>query len=146
MRRWLGLCCLLATGCQPGVRFNNSETMAPQEMLSRADLVFVGVVQSHNWSRWPLLIPGDGTRFSNQWRKLSRSVRVELVLQGKPPGDVIDVGEIAKQVPTTSDWNNTHDGRRALFLVRKEGDQYHVVRDGGAASSPSPQAGIRNFR
>jgi hypothetical protein len=123
---------LLLTGCGPGLVFNSSQTMTPDEMLARASHVFVGVIEKHRFDSWPffrLNAPGQDAGAPECWRILRREVRVELVVRGAVPRAVVDVYEIFWTCGATGDWNSTHDGERALFLVRVENGYYHVVRD-----------------
>jgi hypothetical protein len=123
---------LLLTGCGPGLVFNSSQTMTPDEMLARASHVFVGVIQKHQFDSWPffrLRIPGDDPDAAKYWKILRREVRVELVVRGVEPRKVVDVHEIFWTGGTSGDWNYTRDCERALFLVRVENGRYHVVRD-----------------
>lgn len=123
---------LLLSGCSPGLVFNSSPRMTPQEQLARASLVFIGVIQKHQFDSWPffrLNIPGDDPSNAKYWKILRREVRVETVLRGAETHKVIDVYEIFWTGGTTGNWNSTHDGDRDLFLVRVENNRYHVVRD-----------------
>ena len=123
---------LLLSGCSPGLVFNSSQGMSKQEMLQRADLVFIGVIQKHQIDWWPffrLKIPGDNPDSSKYWKIMRREVRVETVLRGVESRSVVDVYEIFWTDGATGNWNSTRDGQRALFLVRKENGRYHVVRD-----------------
>jgi hypothetical protein len=133
VRRFLACTFLLLCGCgPPRLTFNWSQDMTPDQMLARADLVFVGVIDSHQIDPRaipPALLPGiepDSVRF---WKVLRRRVRVELILRGAESRKRIDVYEIFWTGGTTGDWNNAGDGERDLFLVRLEGGRYHVVRD-----------------
>jgi len=124
--RWLTATALLLTSCGPGLKFDKSP-MTTDQMLDRATLVFVGVIERHTFESWPFLrIPGED---SKDWRVLDRHVRVEAITLGKEPGKIIDVYEFFGVRGTTGDWNSTHDNHRYLFLVRLENGRYHVVRD-----------------
>ena len=106
--------------------------MTPQDQLSRARLVFIGVIQKHQFDSRPffhLNIPGDDPSNAKYWKVLRREVRVETVLRGVEPRKLVDVYEIFWTGGTTGNWNSTHDGDRDLFLVRVENRRYHVVRD-----------------
>jgi len=106
--------------------------MSREEMLRRASLVFVGVIQDQQFESWPffrLKIPDGDPDSSKYWMILRRRVRVETVFRGVEPCSAIDVYEIFWTGGTSGDWNATQDGQRALFLVRKENGRYHVVRD-----------------
>jgi hypothetical protein len=129
--RWLfaGVAALLS-GCGPGLIFNNSQQMTPDQMLARADRVFVGTVRSHHFDSWPFFrVPGVAAREAKYWMVLRRVVRVELALRGGWPGRVVDVYEIYWDGPASGDWNSTRGGERDVFLVRRENGRYHVVRD-----------------
>ncbi len=101
-------------------------------MLARADHVFVGVIQKHEFDSKPLFrwdLPGIDPANTKYWKILRREVRVEMVLRGVERRRVIDIYEIFWRGGTSGDWNSTRDGERALFLVRVENGRYHVVRD-----------------
>jgi hypothetical protein len=71
--------------------------MTPKDQLARASLVFIGVIQKHQFDSWPffrLNIPGDDPTNAKYWKILRREVRVETVLRGAEPHKVIDVYEI----------------------------------------------------
>jgi hypothetical protein len=123
---------MLLSGCGPGLVFNSSNFMSPDEMLARASHVFVGVIQKHEFESWPffrLRTLGADPFDAKYWRILRREVRVEMVLRGVEPRKVINIYEIAWTGGATGDWNSTQDGERALFLVRVENGRYHIVRD-----------------
>ena len=123
--------CLLLCGCGPGLNFN-SQDMSRDEMLKRANLVFIGVIEGHHFDSWPyfrLRIAGDDPSSAKYWKVLRRTVRVETVLRGVEPRNVLDVYEIFWTGGASGDWNFTWEGERALFLVRIENGRYHVVRD-----------------
>jgi hypothetical protein len=106
--------------------------MTPEEKLARASLVFVGVIQKHQFDSWPLFrlnIPGDDPSNAKYWKILRREVRVETILRGVETRKVINIYEIFWTGGATGMWNSTHDGDRDLFLVRVENHRYHVVRD-----------------
>ncbi|HUA21109.1 MAG TPA: hypothetical protein VMB25_20315 [Bryobacteraceae bacterium] len=129
--RWCVVVALLClTGCQPSFQFNDSK-MTPNQMLDRATLVFVGVIQSQTFVNWPFLrIPGEAPKYQQYWRVLKRRVHVEIVAKGQESRKVIDIYEYywigGGDGPP---WNITRNGHRYLFLVRNEGGTYHVVRD-----------------
>ncbi len=114
-------------GCGPGLVFNQSQDMTRDQMLARADHVFVGVIENQAYETWPFLhVPGQETR---NWRVLRRRLRVEMVLRGAEPRRSVDICEISWIRGTSGDWNSTQDGERDLFMVRIENGRYHVVRD-----------------
>ena len=126
--RWGGVvvAVLFLTGCQPSFQFNTSE-MTPDQMLDRATLVFVGVIESQTFVSWPFLrIPGQNADY---WRVLERRVTVEAIARGQVPRKVVDVYEYFPVGGVTGDWNNTQPGDRCVFLLRDEGGSYHVARD-----------------
>ena len=123
---------LLLCGCSSGLVFYSPQEMSPQQMLERADLVFLGVIQKQELNSWPFFqreLPAGDSIPAKYWKILRREVRVETVLRGVEPRKVIDVYEISWAGATSGDWNATEDGQRALFLVPKENGKYHVVRD-----------------
>ena len=122
---------LLLSGCGPGLVFNSSG-MSANEMMARASHIFVGVIQKQQLESWPFLrfsLPGMDSATAKCWKVLRREVRVEMVLRGAESRKVIDVYEFFGVCGASGDWNSTHDGERALFLVRVENGRYHVVRD-----------------
>jgi hypothetical protein len=131
-RSALACALLLVSGCSPGLVFNWSTQMTPNEQLARASLVFVGVIQRRHFESWPffrLNIPGADPSNAKYWKILRREVRVETVLRGSEARKTVDVYEIFWTGGTTGNLNSTHDGDRDLFLVRVENNRYHVVRD-----------------
>jgi hypothetical protein len=125
----LGVAALLS-GCGPGLEFHSPPMMTPDQMLARADLVFVGTVRSHHFDSWPFFrMPGVSAKEAKYWMVLRRVVRVELAIRGGWPGRVVDVYEIFWTGGASGNWNSTHAGDRDVFLVRRESGRYHVVRD-----------------
>src|ERR1700730_8449105 len=111
--RWLAVIALLLTGCAPGLKFDTSQ-MTTDQMLDRATLVFVGVIERHTFVNWAFLrIPGEESKY---WRVLDRRVRIEAISRGEEPRRVIDVYEFFGVGGTTGDWNSTQDNHRYLFL------------------------------
>jgi len=101
--------------------------MSPVQMLQRSDHVFIGVIEQHEFEKWPFFrVPGQA---SSNWRILRRRIRVENVLRGVETRKQVDIYEIYGAGGASGDWNSTQDGERALFLVRVENGRYHVVRD-----------------
>jgi hypothetical protein len=103
--------------------------MPPDQMLSRASHVFVGVIQKQQFESWPLFRLHNGTDDPAYWKILRREIRVELVLRGSEPRNVVNVYEIFWTGGASGNWNSTQNGERDLFLVRVENGRYHVVRD-----------------
>jgi len=121
--------CLLLTGCGRVLEFNRAKDRA--ELLSRADLVFVGVIERHEFPSWPwfrVSLPPD---LSNQkyWQVLRRRVRIETILRGSEPRKTIDIYEVFWTGGTSGDWNLTWDGERALFFVRSDRADYRLTQD-----------------
>lgn len=101
--------------------------MTPDQMLARADHVFIGVIVDQQFQSWPFFrVPGQKP---GDWAVLRRRVRLENVLRGVEPRREIDVYEIFGLGPKSGDWNSTEVGERDIFLLRMENDRYHVVRD-----------------
>jgi hypothetical protein len=101
--------------------------MTTDQMLARADHVFIGVIEKQAYELWPFLrIPGAN---SSNWRVWRRRVRVEIVLRGSEPQKLIDVYEYSSTLGLSGDLNLTEDGERDLFMVRVENGRYHVIRD-----------------
>jgi len=124
--RWLTAAALLLTGCGPGLKFDDSPMTADQ-MLDRATLVFVGVIERQTFVSWPFLrIPGQDSKY---WRVLDRRVRIEAIARGEERRNVVDVYEYFWVAGANGDWNATFENDRYLFLVRPENGKYHVVRD-----------------
>jgi hypothetical protein len=118
---------VFVAGCGPGLEFNTSQNMTPNEMLARSSHVFVGVLERQQLDSWPFFrVPGDTTGY---WKILRRRVRVEGVLKGTETRRRVDIFEIFWTGGATGDWNYTPDGQRYLFLVQLENGRYHVVRD-----------------
>ena len=125
--RWCIVVVLLClTGCQASFQFNDSQ-MTPEQMLDRATLVFVGVIEKQTFLHWRFLrVPGED---ASRWDILDRRVTVEAIARGQERQKAIDVYEYFGVAGAVGNWNSTHVGRRYLFLVRNEGGSYHVVRD-----------------
>lgn len=128
MRILLILATVLLTGCDYGFTFHPEE-MTVDQMLQRADLVFIGVIQEHHIDSWPFFrAPGGRPEGHPEWwLPLRRRVRVETLLKGSYPGPTIDVYEIFWRGGTTGDWNSTHDDERDLFMVRRENGRWQIV-------------------
>lgn len=69
------------TGCGPGLVFNTSPEMTRDQMLVRADSVFIGVIEKQEFESW-LFLSVPGSRRS-EWTILKRQVRIETVLRGR---------------------------------------------------------------
>jgi hypothetical protein len=126
--RWILICAVFVlTGCGPGLVFNNSQGMTSEQMLQRADHVFIGVVEDQQLQAWPFLrVPGDG---EHNWAIARRRVRIEMLLRGVEPRKSVDVYEFYWTNATSGDWNAIQGHARCLFMVRTENGRYHVVRD-----------------
>jgi hypothetical protein len=125
------LATVLLTGCNYGFTFHLEE-MTPDQMLRRADLVFIGVIQEHHFDSWPFFRVAGGSPDGHPewWRPLRRRVRVETLLRGSNPGQVIDIYEMfGFGGGTSGDWNSTRDNERYLFMVRGENGRWQIVRD-----------------
>lgn len=97
--------------------------MTPEEMADRATLAFVGVIRSQKFINWPWSPGGEG------WGMLLRRVTIEAIARGQESRKEIDIYEYYGMLGASGNWNATFNGYRYFFLVRKEGDRYHVVRD-----------------
>jgi hypothetical protein len=140
--RWLLVTALLLTGCGPGLKFDKSQ-MAADQMLDRASLVFVGVIERHIVLSWPFLsIPGEDSKY---WRVVDMRVRIEAIARGEERRKVVDVYEFVWVGGTSGDWNLTQDNHRYLFLVRLENGRYHVVRDWWRSIFPIGSGGHDRF-
>lgn len=112
--------------CGPGLTLNKSE-LSQQGILDRASHIFIGVIEKHEHQFWlNLPVPRDE---KNLWTILRRQVRVENVIRGSEPRQVIQVYEFFWTGGASGDWNFTQDGGRYLFPVRLENGRYHVTRD-----------------
>jgi hypothetical protein len=117
---------LMLSGCGPGLVFDNSY-MTPDQMLQRADHIFIGVIVDQQLQAWPFFrVPGQKP---GDWAILRRRIRLENVLRGVEPRTEVDIYEVFGLGGKVGDWNSTEVGERDLFLVRLENDRYHVVRD-----------------
>src|ERR1017187_567231 len=137
---------MLLSGCGPGLVFNSSNFMSPDEMLARASHVFVGVIQKHEFESWPffrLRTLGADPFDPKYWRILRREVRVEMVLRGVEPRKVINIYEIAGLVAQlgTGSPRRTENVRCFLSVLRTGGITSSAT--GGVASSRSPADRIR---
>lgn len=118
---------LLLTGCGPGLVFNITPEMTKDQMLARADHIFIGVIEKQEYENWLFLqVPGAKR---GDWTILKRQVRVETVLRGEEPRRSITIYEYFPTGGLSGDWNATEGGERDLFLVRVENGRYHLVRD-----------------
>ena len=119
---------MLFTACGgPRLVFRSNQQMSRDEQLKRASLVFVGVIQRHEFCVCP---PFRFTKPSGDWWTIMRrTVSLETVLRGAEDRKEIDVYEIFWADGTSGDWNSTQNNERYLFLVQKENGYYHVVGD-----------------
>ncbi len=120
---------LLLSGCNHGFERHSEQETTPQQMLDRAELVFIGVIEGHHFDSFPFFDMGGSSEDSRFWRPLRRRVRVEAVLLGNYSKPKIDVFEVFWTGGTTGDWNSTQDGQRDLFLVHQEAGRWRIVRD-----------------
>jgi hypothetical protein len=121
---------VVLSGCGPGLEYH--PVGPPDAMLGRASLVFVGVIQDHEFESWPFFRfhrTGDDPEMAKYWKILRRDVRVELVLRGVEARRVVGVYEIYYTGGRSGVWNVTQNGERNLFLVRPENGRLHVVGD-----------------
>src|SRR3982751_790178 len=99
---------VLLSGCSHGFELHSDPEVTPQQMLDRADLVFIGVIEGHHFDSYPyfdvVVPPGRGTDF---WRPLRRQVSVETVLRGTYTKPKIDVFEVFWTGGATGNWNAT---------------------------------------
>lgn len=114
-------------GCGPGLVFNISD-MTRDQMMARADHVFIGVIEKQEFEHWLFLnVPGAKR---GDWTILKRQVRIETVLRGQESRQSVFLYEYFPATGgLTGNWNWTEEGERALFLVRVESGRYHLVRD-----------------
>ena len=118
---------LLLAGC--GHVFVLSQPPSRHEMLSRASLVIIGVIEDQKLESWPFFrvsVPSDGK--SKYWKVLRRRVRAETVLHGSEKRRLIDVYEVFWTGGASGDWNSTHDGDREIFPLRLEQGCYRGSR------------------
>jgi hypothetical protein len=122
----------LLTGCDHGFEFH-PEDLTPQQMVDRAELIFVGMIEGQHVDSYPFfdvaVPPGVGTGF---WRPLRRRVRVEAVLRGTYAKPKMDVFEVFWMGGGSLSWNGnnvTREGERVLFMVRRESGRWRIVRD-----------------
>jgi hypothetical protein len=134
--RWLGLWMAagLLSGCGPRLTFHPAAA-TQDELLGRASLVFIGVIESEELEYqlpfrlfWRVDSPPPAEE-GDYWRILRRRVRVETVLRSEERRPLVDVYEIFWLGGATGKWNDTQIGERAIFLVRPENGQLHVVQD-----------------
>ena len=112
----------LLCGCGPHLEyFSPDRVVKAQELLDRADHVFVGVVENQEIASWPLFrfnIPGEDPANMKYWKILRRGVRIEMVLLGAETRKIVDIYEIYWLGGAMGDSNYTENGERAVFLVR----------------------------
>lgn len=117
---------LVTVGCHRLER-NSSDDLTPDEIVARSTHLFIGVIESHEFSgRW-LYWPGWDD--SGKWTVTRRRVRVETVVRGEEKSPFIDVYEVFPTGGVSGPWNATQVGQRYLFPVRKEGGIYRLSRD-----------------
>jgi hypothetical protein len=62
---------LLLCSCGPKLVFNSSQDMSRDEMLRRATLVFIGIIEYHQFDSWPyfhLSSPGMDPERAKLWK------------------------------------------------------------------------------
>jgi hypothetical protein len=113
------------TGCSPGLVFNNSNSMTPDQILDRASHIFIGVIEKQEFENWLFLdVPGAKR---GDWAILKRYVRVETVIRGSESRQSIVIYEYFPTGAAIGNSNITRIGERDLFLVRVENGRYHLV-------------------
>jgi len=124
---------LLLCGCTRHLVLNNHWMGSLDDWQRQADLIFIAVIQKHQFDTWPYIrltiSPKDDFGAPNLWKVLRREVLVETVLRGKEARKIISVYEVVWTGGTTGDWNATSEGERDLFGVRIEDGMYHVFGD-----------------
>lgn len=127
MRLALILTTLVLTGCGPGLVINFTPEMTKDEMLARADHVFIGVIEKQEFENW-LFLNVSGAKHGD-WTILKRQVRIETLIRGLESRKSVAIYEFFPNGGLSGDWNSTQEGERDLFLVRVENGRYHLVRD-----------------
>jgi hypothetical protein len=120
---------LVLSGC--GQVFELTHVDSREEMVKRASLVVVGVIEKQALQSrmfYRASVP-DEVGALRYWRVLRRRLRVETVLQGAEANRSIEVFEVYWTGGATGNWNATHEGQRAVFLLRQERGHYRVVQD-----------------
>jgi hypothetical protein len=120
---------VVLSGC--GQEFELNSVASREEMVKLASLVVVGVIekqvlQSRLFYRASV---ADEVGASRYWRILRRRLRVETVLQGVEPNEIIDVFEVYWTGGATGNWNAKREGQRAVFLLRQQNGHYRLVQD-----------------
>jgi hypothetical protein len=127
VRHLLAIATLALTGCGRGLVLDYSVNMTRDQMLARADHIFIGVIEKKEYENWLFLNPPGAKR--GDWTILKRQVRIETVLRGQESRHSVFLYEYFPTEGLSGDWNSTQEGERDLFLVRVENGRYHVVRD-----------------
>ncbi len=127
VRLLLPLVPLILTGCGPGLVFNMSPEMTKDQMLARADHIFIGVIEKQEFENWLFQRVSGAKR--GDWTILKRQVRIEAMIRGKESRQSVFLYEYFPTDGASGDWNSTQEGERDLFLVRVENGRYHLVRD-----------------
>lgn len=55
VRTIAGLSLLILLGCRPELEFHNAQAMSRHELLKRAGVVFIGVIEKQELASWPIL-------------------------------------------------------------------------------------------
>jgi hypothetical protein len=132
MRLVVVVALLACCACGPPLEVNLSKEMTPDQMADRATHIFIGEILQHRVESWPFLrIPGEPFSIQGigKWMVLVRDVKVDMLIRGSEERTVIPIHEIFWTGGTMGNWNSTRNQERYLFLVRREGHRYHVVRD-----------------
>lgn len=123
---------LACCACGPPLEVNLSREMTPDQMANRATHIFIGEILDQRFESWPFLrIPGEPFTIQGRgkWMVLVRHVKVNAVIRGTESRAVIPIHEIFWTGGGSGHSNSTEDAKRYLFLLRREGYRYHIVRD-----------------
>ncbi|HEV1284887.1 MAG TPA: hypothetical protein VNU44_06235 [Bryobacteraceae bacterium] len=133
MRLLLLLTALLLTGCGPGLVFNMSPEMTKDQMLARADHVFIGVIEKQEYENWLFLnVPGAKR---GDWTILKRQVRVETLLRGQESRQSVTIYEFFGTGGASGDWNSTYEGNATCSWSASRTAATMLCVTGGEASS-----------
>lgn len=132
VRMTITLILLLLVGC--GDRFvgDFSQHVTRNELLSKAEFVFVGTIQEQHVESaitHRVILPGSKDDLDTHYRVVRHKVSVETLLRGSLPKSPVDVYEVSWFGRRGGDWNAVRSGDRYLFLVKSVGGRLRVVRD-----------------